>query len=183
MANYLKINKQAIADGPGVRVSIYLSGCRNGCPGCHTKESWDFAKGTEFTNATVTEILKLLSFEYISGLTICGGEPMEPENQIAVSCLVNKVKEIYPEKTIWCYTGYEWKDLQLGGKKYTDFTTDILKRLDVLITGRFELDKRNITKDNLWRGSTNQRVVDVQESLKQGKQINLANIPNNENGL
>lgn len=180
MARYLQINKCSLADGPGVRVSVYMSGCRNHCPGCHNSKSWDFTSGTEFDEFTVAEILELLSSDYISGLTLCGGEPMEPENQEVLANLVWWAKEKYPTKTIWCYTGYEFEDLLKDGKKYGPYTDMLLNDIDVLVVGKFELDKRDITKENLWRGSTNQRVIDVQESLKQNKKIFLKNIPNNE---
>lgn len=187
MANYIKINKRALADGPGVRVSLYVSGCRNHCPGCHNPESWDFAKGTEITSATVDEILDLLAPDYIAGLTLCGGEPMEFENQTELAYIAALVKTIYPNKTIWCFTGYEFKDLLPGGKRHgpasdmmLNTATDILlHNTDVLITGRFILEQRDITKDNLWRGSKNQRVLDVKKSLEAGKAVALENIPNN----
>lgn len=180
MARYKKIDKANLTVGPGVRVCLFIQGCRNGCLGCFNKETWDFNSGTEFDEFTVAEILDLLSSDYISGLTLCGGEPMEPENQEVLANLVWWVKEKYPTKTIWCYTGYEFEDLLKGGKKYGQYTDMLLNDIDVLVVGKFELDKRDITKENLWRGSTNQRVIDVQESLKQNKKIFLKNIPNNE---
>lgn len=157
--NYIKIYKTSITDGPGVRVSLYVSGCRNHCKGCHNPESWDFNFGKEFTQETLNELLDALKHDYIAGLTICGGEPMEEENQKVIVNIVKKVKEVYPNKSIWCYTGYEFEDLKPKGKKYTEYTYDILNNIDVIITGPFVLELRDITENNKWRGSTNQKII------------------------
>jgi len=178
--NYLKLYKNTVADGPGVRVSLYVSGCRNHCPGCHNPDSWDFSSGSEMTVSVVNELLESMDKTWIAGLTICGGEPMEPENQEFLVNLVKLVHTKFPTKTIWCYTGYEFEDLLEGGRKHTEFTNDLLSHIDVAVVGRFILEKRNITDGNRWRGSTNQRVIDVQASLNSGKTVLLAEIPNNE---
>ena len=178
--HYSKIYQTSITDGPGVRVSLYVSGCRNHCKGCHNPESWDFQFGKDFTEESESLILKLLDRYYIAGLSIVGGEPMEPENQKCLVSLVEKVKLAFPDKNIWCYTGYDLKDLLPGGRKYTKGITErLLACLDVLVAGRFELDKRDISDANRWRGSTNQRVLDVTKSVKKGKEIFVEGIPNN----
>lgn len=177
--NYLKIYKQDVNAGTGLRVSIYVSGCRIHCPGCHNQETWDFDVGKEFTNDTINEIITALNSDYISGLTLLGGEPMEPENQEALRPLVVLVKKLFPKKTIWCYTGYEFKDFLKGGKRYTEDTDEILSCLDVMVVGPFKQKERNITKCNLWRGSSNQRVLTVPGSLLAGKPVPIKNIPNN----
>ena len=157
--NYIKIYKTAITDGPGFRVSLYVSGCRNHCEGCHNPESWDFNFGKLFNQDTENELLEALKPSYIAGLTICGGEPMEEENQKVIVNVVKHVREAFPNKTIWCYTGYELEDLKEGGRKHTEVTNEILNNLDVIITGPFVLELRDITENNKWRGSTNQKII------------------------
>lgn len=176
---YLNIYKRTVTDGPGVRVSLYVSGCRNNCPGCHNPEAKDFNAGKEFTLETLNELISALVPSYIAGLTLCGGEPMEPENQKELKKVVRAIKKHMPNKNIWCYTGYEFTDLRPGGKKYTEDTDELLSYLDVLITGPYMQEFRDITKKNLWRGSTNQRVITVPSSLKADKPVALASIPNN----
>ena len=178
---YLTIYKDSISDGTGFRVSLYVSGCRNHCPGCHNPESWSFEAGKEFTDKEVNEILDLCSSSFIAGLTLAGGEPFEEENQKVLVNLVEKFKTRFPEKTIWAFTGYEFKDLRPGGKKYCeDITSKILGFIDVLIVGPFVLAERDITDANRWRGSRNQRVLDVPKSLLADKPIMLEGIPNND---
>ena len=177
---YLNIYKDDVNAGPGIRVSLYVSGCRNHCPGCHNPESWDFNNGKEFTEETIQEIIEALSSDYIKGLTLCGGEPMEPENQRELLKLVKAVRMVYPLKSIWCYTGYNWEDLQPGGKQYFEDTEKLLRYFDVMIVGPYIEAKRDITKNNLWRGSTNQRVIDMSWSRLCGEPKYRENIPNNE---
>lgn len=169
--HYNQIIEDCISDGPGVRVSLYVSGCRNHCKGCHNPNSWDFNFGEEFTEEIKNNILNYLSKPYIAGLTLCGGEPLEPENQIELIKLCKEVKNKFPEKTIWCYTGYEWENIK---------DSNILNYIDVVVVSKFVLNLRDITINNLWRGSTNQRVIDVKESLKQNKKVYIKNIPNND---
>lgn len=159
--NYIKIYKTAITDGPGVRVSLYVSGCRNHCKGCHNPESWDFNFGKVFNQESLNELLAAIKPSYIAGLTICGGEPFEEENQKVLVDVIKKVRETYPNKNIWCYTGYEYEDLLEGGKKHIEVTKDMLKYIDVLITGPFILELMDITENNKWRGSTNQKIIDL----------------------
>lgn len=176
---YSKLAKNSIENGPGVRVVLFVSGCRNHCKGCHNPATWNFDNGEEFTEATLQKILDSLSFDYISGLTLCGGEPMEQENQVVLKELLKRVKQQYHNKTVWCYTGYEYADLVQGGKKNISDTSELLSYIDVLITGPYKQELRDITKNNLWRGSTNQRVVDLKATLANGTLSYLADIPNN----
>lgn len=180
MARYGKIDKINTSVGPGVRVCLFIQGCRNGCLGCFNKETWDFNGGTEFSESTVTEIMSLLDHSYIAGLTLCGGEPMEEENQRDLVNFVELVHTKFPEKNIWCYTGYEFEDLVAGGRKHCEVTDRLLSMIDVLVVGRFILEQRDITDKNRWRGSLNQRVLDVKQSLSRGKPVALKDIPNNE---
>ena len=134
--NYANIKKYDIADGPGVRVSLFVSGCRHHCKGCFNYEAWDFEYGRPYTAETEAEILEALKPGYIAGLTLLGGEPFEPENQVELVTLLRKVRETYPEKSIWSYTGYVYdKDLVPGGRAYTDVTDEMLSYLDVLVDG------------------------------------------------
>ena len=178
--NYMHIYNETISDGVGIRVSLYVSGCRNKCKGCHNPESWDFCYGKPFTVETEDEILQLLKNPLIDGLTICGGEPMEEENQEGILDLLVKVKQNFPNKNIWCYTGYEFADLLADGKKHIDITDKILSLIDVMVVGPFILELRDISSNNPWRGSTNQRVIDVQKSLKENRLIPLPWIINND---
>ena len=151
--NYGKINKTDIANGTGVRVSLFVSGCRNHCKGCFNPETWNFNYGDEFTVETVQEIYNALKPDYISGLTILGGDPFEPENIDLVTALCVMVKSHYPNKTIWIYTGYQ----------YEDFKNHLIcNYIDVLVDGRFEIDEKDITLK--FKGSRNQRIIDVPAS-------------------
>jgi anaerobic ribonucleoside-triphosphate reductase activating protein len=179
--NYIKIASQSTNSGPGIRVTLYVSGCRNCCPGCQNPETWCFAAGKSFEPETEQEIIKLLGKPYIAGLTLCGGEPMEEENQIGLINLLAAVKTAYPDKSIWCYTGYLWEDLMIGGKKNIGITHALLSYIDVLITGKYIENLRDITTANLYRGSRNQRIIDVKESLRRnGLKVLLEGISNND---
>ena len=178
--NYLTIYKDSVNDGPGFRVSLYIAGCRNHCPDCHNPESWDFSAGKLFNKSILNEILGFCSKNYINGLTIAGGEPMEEENQRELLTLVEAIKTKLPSKDIWCFTGYEFNDLLPGGKKHCEVTEKLLSYIDVLIVGPFILAERDISDDNRWRGSRNQRVLDLPKSLENGKPIMLEGIPNND---
>lgn len=158
--NYSRIEFSSVVDGPGIRVSLFVSGCRNRCPGCFNEVTWDFNYGRQFTEIEINEILEACRFDYISGTTILGGEPMEPENQVALINLIKKFKEMFPEKNIWLYTGYILeKDLLKGQRKYVEGVTDlILDAIDVLVDGPFILDRRNLSLK--FRGSENQRILD-----------------------
>lgn len=156
--NYGTIKKYDIADGPGVRVSLFVSGCRHHCKGCFNAETWDFHYGKPYTEETEREILEALKPDYIAGFTVLGGEPFEPENQVEVVKLLKKVREVYPEKTIWCYTGYLYDvDLIEGGRVYTDVTKEMLSYIDTLVDGEFIEEQKDISLQ--FRGSRNQRII------------------------
>ena len=156
--NYGKINTCDIANGPGVRVSLFVSGCRNHCKGCFNPETWDFDYGQPFTDYTMDYILRSLGKKYIDGFTILGGDPFEPENQNVVACILRKVREEYPYINIWVYTGYLYDvDLVKGGKVWTEFTDAILSYIDTLVDGPFIEEEKDITLQ--FRGSRNQRVI------------------------
>lgn len=156
--NYGKINTCDIANGPGVRVSLFVSGCRNHCKGCFNPETWDFEYGQPFTDDTMNYILRALGRKYIDGFTILGGDPFEPENQIVVVDILRKVRANYPYINIWVYTGYLYDvDLAKGGKVWTEVTEEILGYIDTLVDGPFIESEKDITLQ--FRGSRNQRVI------------------------
>lgn len=158
--NYSNIKYIDTADGPGVRVSLFVSGCRNHCKGCFNEVTWDFNYGEPFTEIEENEILEACDKEYISGLTLLGGEPFEEENQVVLVNLIKKFKERFPEKNIWMYTGYVLeKDLLPGQRKHVDGVTGlILDSIDTLVDGPFILAERNLSLK--FRGSNNQRILD-----------------------
>lgn len=157
---YGRIKKTDIANGPGVRVSLFVSGCRNHCKGCFQPETWDFNYGEEYDGVnTANDIVKALTPDYISGLSILGGDPMEPENIDEVTSLCYIVKLLFPNKTIWLYTGYTWEDIRI---RYPE----ILNYIDVLVDGPFIEDLKDISL--AFRGSSNQRIIDVPATLKTG---------------
>lgn len=163
--NYATIKNLDIANGPGLRISLFVSGCTHHCKGCFNPESWDFHYGKPFTEETEKEILKLLANEHVRGLSLLGGEPFEPENQKVLVSLLKKVKNQFPNKDIWCYTGYNFElDLLTGNLGPWEITEEMLSYINVLVDGEFVLNLKN---PNLrFRGSSNQRVIDVPESLK-----------------
>ena len=166
--NYGNIKECDIADGPGVRVSLFVSGCRHHCKGCFNKETWDFGYGKPYTKETEDEIIRLLAPSYIQGLTLLGGEPFEPENQEELAGLLKRVRETYPDKDIWCYTGYLYDvDLSKGGKVYTEVTEEMLSYIDVLVDGPFVTELHDISL--LFKGSSNQRVIDCAEYCRSGE--------------
>ena len=162
---YGNIKKTDIADGDGVRVSLFVSGCRNCCKGCFQPETWDFKYGMEFTQETENQILEFLRPSYISGLTVLGGEPFEEENQRILAPFLRKVKETYPSKTIWCYTGFvlEKDLLPEDGRKHCEATGEMLKYIDILVDGPFIEEQKNISLK--FRGSENQRILKLKEIL------------------
>ena len=160
--NYGEIKKYDIADGPGVRVTLFVSGCRHHCKGCFNAETWDFHYGNPYTEKTEKEILDALNHPYIAGLTLLGGEPFEPENQRELVKLLKKVREMYPKKNIWSYSGYVYdKDLIPGGRAYTEVTDEMFSYIDVLVDGPFVEDLKDITLQ--FRGSSNQRILNLRE--------------------
>ncbi len=156
---YNKIRKMDISNGPGVRVAIFMQGCAFHCKNCFNKETWDFNEGKEFTEDTVNRVLELAQKDHIVGLSILGGEPMHPVNIEGTTRLAKKFKEKYPNKSVWVWTGFLFdKDLK---------DKEVLKYIDVLVDGRYEDELHDFRLK--WCGSSNQRVIDVQESLKKGE--------------
>lgn len=152
--HYNKIRKMDISNGPGVRVSIFFQGCSFHCPGCFNAETWDFDKGKEFTLDTINHVLDLCDKDYIEGLSILGGEPMHPKNIECVTRLAKTFKEKYPDKTIWTWSGFLFDDIK---------DKEIMNYLDVLVDGQFKIDEKDPTLK--YKGSRNQRVIDVKNSL------------------
>ena len=159
---YGAIKNFDVANGLGVRVSLFVSGCRNCCKGCFQPQTWDFKYGNEFTSETEAEILQLLSSSHISGFSLLGGEPFEEENQKVLAPFLEKIKQTYPDKDIWCWTGYIYeKDLLPGGRKHTEFTERMLSCIDTLIDGPFIEEKKNLMLG--FRGSENQRILHLKD--------------------
>ena len=175
--NYASIKKRDIANGKGVRVSLFVSGCTHRCPDCFNSDAWDFNYGEPFTDGTVNEIISLLSPDYIEGLSLLGGEPFEPQNQAELLPLVRRFRSEYPTKNIWCYTGYLFEDILCGkvGDKQT--ANELLSYIDILVDGRFVKDLKNVSLK--FKGSSNQRIIDVKKSLNSREvilsQIDLEN--------
>ncbi|MBQ9633311.1 MAG: anaerobic ribonucleoside-triphosphate reductase activating protein [Lachnospiraceae bacterium] len=167
---YSAIKKMDIADGPGVRVTLFVSGCTNHCEGCFQPETWDFDYGVEYTPEIEEQIMTELAKSHYHGLTILGGEPFEPSNQEVIVTLIRRVREELPDKTIWIYTGFLYdRDLCPGGRRYTEHTDEILDSIDTLVDGRFELAKKNIMLR--FRGSENQRIIDMKETRAAGEVV------------
>ncbi len=169
--HYGKIKNCDIANGVGVRVTLFVSGCTNHCEKCFQPETWDFNFGKPFTEETEEEILSLLKPAYIGGLTLLGGEPFEPENQRALLPFVKKVKRLYPEKTIWAFSGFRYEDelTKSGAYPNCEVTEELLSLTDVLVDGRYVEELRNISLK--FRGSSNQRIIDLNETRKQGHTV------------
>lgn len=154
---YGKLNKTDIANGPGVRVSFFVSGCRNRCKGCFNPETWSFDYGEQYTTRTLLDVIKSSAPSYISGLSILGGDPFEPENISKVTVMCKVFKSNYPNKTIWVYTGYLYEDLK---------DLEIMEYIDVLVDGRFIEAEKDLSLT--FRGSKNQRIIDVPSSRSSG---------------
>lgn len=168
--NYATIKPTDVANGPGVRVTLFVSGCTHHCKGCFNSEAWDFDYGQEFTRETQEEILRLLAPEYIVGLTLLGGEPMEPANQAGLLPFIKKVREQYPDKSIWCFTGYDFvKDVLFRMLPESKITRELVPLFDVMVDGKFVEEKKNLRLK--FRGSENQRILDVKQSLKAGTAV------------
>ena len=166
--NYATIKNCDIANGPGVRVSLFVSGCTHRCPGCFNEVAWDFNYGEPFTQETIDSILEMLKPSYIKGLTLLGGEPFEPENQGAIVELLRQVKKAYPDKSIWAFSGYLFdRDILPGRLGDPDITREYLSYLDVLVDGPFIEEKKNLSLR--FRGSENQRLIDVKKTLATGE--------------
>jgi anaerobic ribonucleoside-triphosphate reductase activating protein len=170
---YGALKKTDIANGPGVRVSLFVSGCRHHCKECFNPETWSFTYGEEFTDFTASEIVQALQPDYIHGITILGGEPFEPENQRGLIAFYRQLRAKCPGKTVWVYTGYTLEqDLLSEGSVRTEVTDEILSLIDVLVDGEFVLEQKNITLK--FRGSENQRIINMPESLSQGRTVLIA---------
>ena len=162
--NYGEIKKYDIANGHGIRVSLFVSGCTHHCKNCFNQATWDFNYGKPFTKETEEEILKALKPDYIAGLTLIGGEPMETQNQKALLPFVKMVREAFPNKDIWCYTGYVYEELFKESRARCEVTDELLSFIDVLVDGPYIEAKRNISLK--FRGSENQRIIDLNKSNK-----------------
>ena len=168
--NHATIKPRDIANGPGVRVSLFVSGCTHRCPGCFNEEAWDFDYGQPFDQSTIDEILGLLQPDYVQGLTLLGGEPFDPRNQPAIVELLRQIKAKYPQKSIWAFSGYLFdRDILPGRLGDPTITREYLSYLDVLVDGPFIQSRKNLTLR--FRGSDNQRLIDVPESLSRGEVV------------
>jgi len=167
--NYATIKYCDISNGPGVRTSLYVSGCTHHCKECFNPMTWDFAYGEEFTDEVADKIIKSLEPHYIEGITLLGGEPMEPSNQRALFPFIKRIKETFPEKTVWCFSGYTLDELTDAENKrcHTEVTDDFLKMVDVLVDGEFQIERKDITLR--FRGSANQRLIDMNKTREQGE--------------
>lgn len=161
---YATIKEIDVANGPGIRVSLFVSGCTHHCKGCFNPETWNFNYGDDFTAEVEDRIIEAMKPAYIKGLSLLGGEPFEPQNQEALLPFLRRVKAAYPDKTVWCYSGYDFeKDMLTGNLGPWEITHEMLTLIDVLVDGEFVLEKKN---PNLrFRGSENQRVIRVEDSL------------------
>lgn len=170
--NYADIKDIDIQDGQGIRTSLYVSGCHFHCKECHNKEAWDFSFGKKFDDFAKKRIFKNLEKDYIEGLSLLGGEPLELINQQALVPFIKEVKEKFPNKDIWCWTGYDFeKDILNNMYKKYNFTRELLKYIDIIVDGQFEIEKHLVNLK--FRGSYNQRKIDVQESIKKNTLIRL----------
>ena len=166
--NYGELKKCDIADGPGVRVTLFVSGCTNHCKGCFQPQTWDFCYGKPYTADAEAEIFAELEKTYVNGLTVLGGEPFEPENQRELVGLLRRVKERFPAKTVWVFTGCTLEDLQRDGSRHRcEVTDEMLSRIDVLVDGPFVEAEKDIRLQ--FRGSRNQRVIDMRQTQLSGK--------------
>ena len=167
---YANIKYNDIANGEGVRTSLFVSGCTHHCKGCFNEIAWDFNYGEDFTREVEDKIIESMKPSYIAGLTLLGGEPMEPANQQALLPFIKRVKAELPNKNIWCYTGYLFdSELLSPSRAHTKITRELLSYIDIIVDGKFELDKKDISLR--FKGSSNQRIIDVQKSLLEGKVI------------
>ena len=176
---YGEIKSCDIANGEGVRVTLFVSGCTHRCPGCFQPQTWDFTYGQPFTAETEERLLSLLAPEYVNGLTLLGGEPFEPENQRALVPFLRRVRERFPEKNVWCFTGFTYEELLTeGNHPRCEVTDELLSLLDVLVDGRFVEELKNIGLR--FRGSSNQRLIDLNATRRSGKIILL---PDRKRGI
>ena len=167
--NYANIKTCDIADGPGVRTALFVSGCTHHCPGCFNAEAQDFAYGQPFDKKTEDFLIKELQKPYVSGLTLLGGEPFEPENQRALLPFLRRVRQECPDKTVWAFSGYTWEERTGGSRARCEATDELLALVDVLVDGEFVAAKHDISLR--FRGSSNQRLLDVAASRAAGEPV------------
>ena len=167
---YADIKKADVANGLGVRVSVFVSGCTHHCKNCFNEEAWDFHYGNEFTQKEIDKVIELMDHSYVAGLSVLGGEQFEHINQQGLLPLVKIVKEKFPDKNIWCYSGYTFENdiIDRMCKEWKE-TPEFLSYIDVLVDGKFEEDKKDLSLR--FRGSSNQRIIDVKKSLKENKTV------------
>ena len=165
--HYAELKNCDIANGIGVRVTLFVSGCTNRCPGCFQPQTWDFSYGQPFTGDVEDKILAMLAPSYIAGLTLLGGEPFEPENQRALLPFVKRMKEMYPAKTLWAFSGFTYDEMkQSGSHPRCEVTDELLDLVDVLVDGRFVEELKDISLR--FRGSSNQRIIDLNRTRREG---------------
>ena len=180
--NYANIKDCDIANGPGVRVTLFVSGCTHHCKGCFNQEAWDFDYGEPFTQDTIDRILQMLKPSYVKGLTLLGGEPFEPQNQGPIVELLRQIKAAYPQKSIWAFSGYLFdRDILSGKLGDWEITKEYLSYLDVLVDGPFVEAKKDLMLR--FRGSANQRLINVPESLAAGKVVEWEDWQGNGRGM
>ena len=180
--NYATIKNCDIANGPGVRISLFVSGCTHRCKGCFNEVAWDFNYGQPFTQETVEMILEMMAPSYIKGITLLGGEPFEPKNQPALLELVKRIRQKYPDKSIWAFSGYLYeKDILAGRLGDPAITRAFLEHIDVLVDGPFVESLKDLSLR--FRGSSNQRLIDVKRSLAQGQTVLWEDWQGNRKGM
>ncbi|MCI6498491.1 anaerobic ribonucleoside-triphosphate reductase activating protein [Lachnospiraceae bacterium HCP1S3_C3] len=165
--NYADIKQYDVANGPGIRISLFVSGCTHHCKECFNPETWDFNYGKPFTQETIDLIIEYMKPEFISGLTLLGGDPFEIQNQEPLIPLLKQVKSVYPDKTVWCFTGYDF-ERDIVGRMMNEypFTKELLSYIDVMVDGEFILEQKDLSL--IFKGSANQKTIKVKESLESG---------------
>ena len=177
--HYSTIKDCDIANGIGVRITLFVSGCTNHCKNCFQPQTWDFDFGEPFTEETEEKLLEMLKPDYINGLTLLGGEPMEPQNQRALVPFLKRVREAYPNKNIWCFTGFTYEVLKTDGSHpRCEVTDEMLSLIDVLVDGRYVEELKDLTLQ--FRGSSNQRLIDMVQTRENGE---VTLLPNNDRTL
>lgn len=177
--HYSTIKDCDIANGIGVRITLFVSGCTNHCKNCFQPQTWDFDFGEPFTEETEEKLLQMLKPDYINGLTLLGGEPMEPQNQRALVPFLKRVREAYPNKNIWCFTGFTYEVLKTDGSHpRCEVTDEMLSLIDVLVDGRYVDELKDLTLQ--FRGSSNQRLIDMVKTRENGE---VTLLPNNDRTL
>ena len=167
--NYANIKTYSIENGTGVRVSLFVSGCTHHCKDCFNEQAWDFEYGNPFTEDIENAVIEALAPDYMAGITLLGGEPMEPVNQRGLLPLLKRIRKELPQKTVWAYTGYVYEDLLEGGRAHCEVTEELLSLCDILVDGPFIAEKKNISLR--FRGSENQRIIDLKATRETGKVV------------